>query len=131
MKGWTVILDPELTMADDDEPCVKLSRRLKGHVFALHCDSRTGAYRYGFYDRDLLRVVGYVDGTLDEDEGPQQPEEEDLPDDPADVSEDDILGVMRRLGVDYYNDLTAAGEYYLYELGALARARKPWWRFWA
>lgn len=133
INGWTVILDPELIMASDDEPCVKLSRQLKSRVFALHCESTTGAYRYGFYEGRLLRVAGYVDGTLEEDEGPRQPEEGDLGDarDPAEVSKDDVLGIMQRTGVDYLNDLSVAKEYYLYELGALGKGKKPWWWPWA
>lgn len=130
VNGWTVILDPEMIMSADEEVCAGLSRQLRSRVFTMYCESTTGTYTYGFFDGSVLRFVASVDGTADEDKGPKQPEEEDIAD-LADLSEEDVLGVMQRIGVDYFEDLMAADEYYLYSLAAAGAEKKPWWRFWS
>ncbi len=129
VNGWTVILDPEMIMSADEDLCAGLSRQLRSRVFTMYCESTTGTYTYGFFDGSLLRFVASVDGTADVDKGPKQPEEEDIAD-LGDLSDEDVLGVMQRTGVDYFEDLMAADEYYLYSLVAAGADKKPWWRFW-
>jgi hypothetical protein len=142
VHGWTMILDPELVMVADEAACLKTSRRLKSRMFTMVCEGSSATYAYGFYEGNLVRSVWYGDGTVDVNKGPQQPEEGEL--DPADLSEEAVLGVMRRMGVDY-EDLASVHEYYVYEFDESGNASeepaagqpktsdgtRPWWRFWA
>jgi len=143
-SGWTVILDPEMLMLVDEDACTQVSRALGSPIFGMVCEGTSNSYGYSLYDRKLVRAFWSGDGEVFDNRGDKIPEEESIA--LEGIFEDDVLRVMERLGVNYF-DFENLRAFEVFELdeshipvhtGSDAeeqtppsrKSKKPWWKFW-
>ena len=139
-SGWTVVLDPELLMWDETEPCSATARRLNTSVFGALCEGTSGNYGFSYYDTDKCRRFLLVDGKVQTNEGQPITAEQGFA--LERLFEDDVVNIMQRVGVSY-ESLQRRNEFFVVELDESATAdalpptlqtrpsvAKPWWRFW-
>jgi hypothetical protein len=141
-NGWTVILDPEMVVLANEDACAQTSQTLGSPVFGMVCEGTSNSYGYSFYDGKLVRAFWVGDGDIFDNRGDELLQEDGI--DLDDVSEDSVLKVMDRLGVNYA-DFEKPHAFQAFELDEShigvsvkqpiplsreSRNRKPWWRFW-
>jgi hypothetical protein len=98
-QGWTIIIDPEMVMFSDEEACIKVSSELKSRVFGMICEGTSGTYGFTLFDNKKIRGLLSTNSQIVEDFGVQLPSESKF--DKSKIFEDDIVLVMRDMGVDY------------------------------
>lgn len=136
-KGWTVVLDPELILAAEEKICSSLAELLKVSIFGMLCEGISGSYGFWLYQPQLRRGYLRVDGTVEQDIGSPIPEEGGV--DLAHLFEDDVLLIMRRLGVSF-QELELVEDYEVWTLDTShfippvaagpSRQPKPGWKVW-
>jgi len=133
VNGWTVIIDNEMVMLTDEQACSAVSARIGQPLFGMVCEGASGSYAFSFFNPDLRRSLWSGEGQIQDQRGTPLPEEQGV--DPADIFEDDVLLIMKRLGVDYAA-IEAASPVIVWELDEshiqvpAEPAPKPWWKFW-
>jgi hypothetical protein len=138
INNWTVILDREMLMVNDEIACASVAQSLNTKVFGMICEGTSNTYAYIFCDGDLRRSFWISDGEVFKDSGDRFPEEPGT----QHIDEPDVLEIVRRLGVTP-QELEMVDHYYLYEfdessldanepvnLAQTHSSKKPWWRFW-
>lgn len=138
--GWTVILDLEATMWTDSTACETVSTESGQPLFSMVCNGTVGSYAFGYYANGQARRswFDFERGFL-QNEGNILPEEAGVGTERK-LSEDDILSIMKRLGVDY-GELEQVGRYHVCYLvyppvAVVAQpsnnqqVKKTWWKLW-
>ena len=111
-NGFTHIVDPELVLMSDGI-WGEASARWQCRVIGWVCEGASGSYGLVIHDsgkkiRDVFRVAG----VLQTDKGEQLDEEQGLK--WTDAFEDDVLGIVDRLGAGF--DFDVNREYVVYHL---------------
>ena len=145
-QGWTVIFDPEMVMASDEDACQALSTTAQARVFGMTCEGASNTYAFSLFDGKKIRGYFAVDGEVFEDFGDPLPEESGLNSDKA-YFEDDILEIMQRIGMNYDKVIGESTHFVIKELDEgdenpselppqeinqedPDKPKKPWWQFW-
>ena len=140
-SGWTVILDPELLMFSEDLPCTELATRLGQPVFGAVCEGTSATYGFSYFNPDRQRSFLVSDSEVLEDSG--LPLEAEAGITLSELFEDDVLLIMKRVGVDYLS-LERLSGFLVVELDeshlaaaappvvppAAPTSKKPWWKLW-
>jgi len=115
VNGWTVVIDPDLITATDQDACTKVSTDLKTRVFSMVIQESTGTYAYDLYDgrrvKGFLRQDGELVETLGNPFGQQSGFVE------ARLFDVVIRKEMQELGV-VYEDVWRASRYVVLEFKA-------------
>jgi hypothetical protein len=141
VTGWTVVLDPELIMFAEDVACTALASELGTAVFGAVCEGTSGSYGFSFFNPDRQRAYMVSDSEVQEDSG--QPLQAETGINLAELFEDDVLEITKRMGMDYMA-LERHKEFFIVELdeshlvstGSAQEAQLPrpskksWWKFW-
>ena len=141
-SGWTVVLDPELLMFAEEAPCTALATRLGAPVFGAVCEGTSATYGFSYFNPDRQRSFLVSDSEVQEDVGTPLEAEAGIA--TAALFEDDVLLIMKRVGVDYLS-FEGLRDFVVVELdeshlGVAAPETlpattaptplRPWWQFW-
>ena len=131
VHGWTVVVDPELVMASDQDACAKVSTQLKTRLFSMTIQESTGTYAYDLYNGQRIRGFLYQDGEMVETLGnPFDPQSGFVETKLFDVV---IQEQMQELGVKY-GDIWKASLYVVLEFKSTEPAplkRGYWDEMWS
>ncbi len=140
INNWTVILDPEMLLVNDEDACMSVSQVLNSRLFGMICEGTSNTYAYIFCNGEMKRSFWIGDGEIFKDSGDKQAEEPST----KEVSESHILETMARIGVNY-ESLASVIDFHVYEFDESGLAtnnindntdskqlvnKKAWWRFW-
>ena len=113
-NGWTVILDPEMVMADDYKTCPAIARTLGRRIVGVAL--LEDAAGFFLYDPEVRRAFTTSRGKTDKNEGEPLPVEAEMNLDR--IGERDILRFLKSFGLDY-EGLKNLAPFQVWELGEL------------
>lgn len=148
INGWTVILDPEMVMPVEREQAKALSKNTNVPVFSMISEGVSGSYIFSYTDGDNQRNFVSVSGEIHENLGDSIEAESSI--NLNEISEDDILSIMSKLGIEF-SAIENHTEFEVWELDGgtmedevpqvedsptemvteqINQDKKPWWKFW-
>lgn len=145
--GWTMVVDPEIALAIDDEVLAAYARKSRRQVCSCACAGAAGAYSFALYSPkgDILRAIDVVNRVVQRNDGAPVKCE---PINPTRLDETSTIAMFGAHAIPYdYFEIDR--QYIVYELMYLrpsqapptplpkdlavlkpAKAVKPWWELW-
>jgi len=114
-KGWTVVIDPEMVMAVDDEANALVSEKFQTKTFGMICEGTSNTYAFSLFDKGRkIRGFNSIDGEIQQSGTPLESESG------IDLSkgflEDEVITIMREeTGIDF-SELWETGLFLVKEL---------------
>jgi len=131
---WTIIIDPDLSVATNNDALSTYARDKSCRVCACTCGP--GRYRFRLHSADgaIARAIDIVNGRVECSEGTQLKGEPETADG---MDESGTLALFAKV-VSPFDDFEVEREYTVYSLAHRERERlsiipkpkKPWWKFW-
>lgn len=145
-NGWTIICDPEMVDALEEDIMIILSKKFNSDLFSFLIQSTSGSYGFTKYSPDKQRHFFSSNGQMTEDEGIHLPEESGLNFN-ENVFEDDIIQLAGKLGINMnpekikttfiikkleYNDIMKQqhAKFAQKPKTTDSDTPKPWWKIW-
>ncbi|MFT3822865.1 MAG: hypothetical protein QM731_03050 [Chitinophagaceae bacterium] len=144
-NGWTIISDPEMTDAIEEEALLELSNKLNTDVITFIIQTTSNSFGFTVYSNDnIKRHFFSSDGEITDNLNTPLPEENGL-NISGSIFADDIVALANNLGIDlegkgnsiyivkelaYNDEMKTTPEQFTQQQPPPADKKKPWWKIW-